>query len=196
MVDKEHKRARMRHLFQGIARRLKLGGGSPGAMPISSRLATWVGIGSACIGGFLGLDTYKTDVDKKVDQSVAQTFEMVSKFNTPEMASARLKALSYVEAKRYCDSRIIARDLIDNDFITVIDFFDLVHACNEAGLCDRATAERFFGPYANYQWPILEKIVEEMRSKEQSLRADSGFGEGMKSFASEPTPAPPCDGNF
>lgn len=196
MPDKHHKRMRMRGLFAGIARRLKPGMSTPGAMPVSSRLATWVGIGSACIGGFLGLDTYKADVGKKVDQSVAQSFGLVLQFNAPELEGPRSRTLSYVEAKRFCDARYISRELTDQDFITVLDFFDLVHACTESGLCDRPTADRFFGPYANYQWPILEKTVEEMRSQEQSIRADSNFGEGMKSFASNPTLAPPCDGNF
>lgn len=196
MPDKHHKRMRMQGLFAGIARRLKPGAAGPGVIPISSRLATWVGIGSACIGGFLGLDTYQADVDKKVDQSVAQSFGLVLQYNAPELVEPRRRTLSYVDAKRYCDARYIDRELTDADFIAVLDFFDLVYACAESGLCDRPTADRFFGPYANYQWPILVETVAEMRSQEQSIRADSNFGEGMKSFASEPTSAPPCDGNF
>ena len=121
---------------------------------------------------------------------------MIHRFNEPRMADARLKVLSYVDAKRYCDSRIISRELIDNDFVIVLDFYDLAYACVDAGLCDRATAEKFFSPYANYQWPILEKTVEELQGQEQSIRKDANFAVGMKSFASDPTPAPPCDGNF
>lgn len=165
-------------------------------MPISNRLSTWVGIVSAMIGGFIGLNTYQTDVEKKVDQSVAKTFDMIHRFNEPGLSDVRLRVLSYVEAKRYCDARIISRDLIDNDFVKVIDFFDLVHACVDAQLCDRATAERFFTPYAEYQWPILSKIVEDLSKGEQSLRADARFGEGMAAFAVSPSEPPPCDGNF
>lgn len=186
----------MRRQLAALSRRLRPSAAAPGAMPISSRLATWVGIGSACIGGFLGLDTYKTDVAKKVDQSVEKTFDMIHRFNEPGLAATRLRVLSYVDARRHCDSRIMSRELIDNDFVTVIDFFDLVDACVVSGLCDRETASRFFAPYANYQWPILEKIVAEQRAQEQSLRADIDFGSGMKSFATAPTTAPPCDGNF
>ena len=175
---------------------MRLSGQSQGGAPLSSRLATWVGIGSACIGGFLGLDTYQADVAKKVDQSVEKTFDMVHRFNEPKLSEARFRVLSYVDARRYCDSRIISRELVDNDFVTVLDFFDLANACVEARLCDRATAERFFAPYANYQWPILEKIVADLSSQEQSLRKDGSFGEGMKSLALDPTAAPPCDGNF
>jgi len=198
MTNNEHQARRRFHqrFLSTIGRRLRSNTPGQGVAPVSSRVATWVGILSACIGGFLGLDTYKMDVNKKVDQSVAKTFDMVQVFNQPQLADPRLRVLTYVEAKRYCDSRMISRELIDNDFVTVIDFFDLANACVEARLCDRETAERFFAPYANYQWPILSAIVEELQGQEQSMRADAGFGEGMKAFAVNPTPAPPCDGNF
>lgn len=171
-------------------------GGTGAGGTVSARLSTWVGIMSAMIGGFLGLNTYHEDVAKKVDQSVEKTFDMVHRFNAPEIAGPRLRVLSYVDAKRYCDARIISRELIDNDFIVVLDFFDLASACVESGLCDRPTAERFFAPYANYQQPVLTGIVEELRGQEHSLRADARFGDGMNAFALSPTPAPPCDGNF
>lgn len=190
------KRSRLRRYLARASRRLRENPHGEGQMPISSRLATWVGIGSAIIGGFLGLDTYKSDVAKNVDQSVAKTFDMVHRFNAPEMDEPRTRVLSYVYARRYCDARYISRDLNDEDYTDVIDFFDLVSACVDANLCDQASAERFFTPYANYQWPILEIAVERIRGVEQSLRADSAFGEGMKRFALNPTPAPPCDGNF
>ena len=199
MVQEAARRRRRRFLqrwFSSAAARFRAGPASDGAAPFSSRVATWVGIASATIGGFLGLDTYRADVAKKVDQSVAQTFDMIEVFNQPRLADARLRVLSYVEAKRYCDSRIISRELIDNDFFVVLDFFDLAHACVEAGLCDKATANQFFAPYANYQWPILENTVAEFRAQEQSLRSDAAFAIGMDAFAQDPTPAPPCDGNF
>jgi hypothetical protein len=39
-------------------------------------------------------------------------------------------------------------------------------------------------------------VVEELRNAEQSMRADAGFGEGMRGFAVAPSDPPPCDGNF
>ena len=188
---------RLFHTFMSAAaRRLRENPHGTGQMPVSSRLATWVGIISACIGGFLGLDTYKTDVSKKVDQSVEKTFDMIHRFNEPQLSGPRERVLSYVLARRYCDARIFSRELTDTDYIRVLDFFDLVHACVEAGLCNVETAQQFFSPYANYQWPILEQQVAELRDYEQSMRADSDFGAGMKALALNPTPAPPCDGNF
>ncbi len=180
-------------LLTGMAARMR---GASGAMPVSSRLSTWVGIVSASIGGFFGLKTYETDVAKQVDESVAKTFEMVTLYNEEQLADARRKVLSYVKAKRYCDARIIDRDLTEADHIAVLEFYDVLHACTQADLCDLETANRFFAPYANYHWPILSSVVDTIKSREQSMRADSGFGEGMSVFAATPTPAPPCDGNF
>jgi hypothetical protein len=165
-------------------------------MPVSARLATWVGMASAIAGGFFALRTYEADVGKQVDESVAKTFELVQRFHEGELSAARIRVNSYVDARRHCDSRMIAEDLTDNDFVVVLDFFDLVHACVEADLCDEAAATRFFAPYANFQQPILSKVVEELRAAPQSLRSDSAFGEGMKAFAADPTPAPPCRGAF
>lgn len=190
------KRQSLGRLFQTISQRLKRSPMAPGVMPVSSRLATWVGIFSASVGGFLGLDTYRADVSKKVDQSVEKSFEMIYRFNEPQLAGPRERVLSYVLARRYCDSRYISRDLTDTDYVIVLDYFDLTHACVDAGLCDEETARQFFSPYANHQWPILKSSVELLRHEEQSMRADSGFGEGMKAFATNPTVAPPCDGNF
>jgi hypothetical protein len=185
----------LQRALETAAQRLRPG--QTGAhMPISSRLSTWVGILSAATGGFFALKTYEADVDKKVDESVAKTFELVERFHEGELGAARLRVTTYVEARRHCDSRMVTDDLTDNDFIVVLDYFDLAHACVAAKLCDGATATRFFGPYADFQWPVLTRIVDELRARPQTLRADSGFGEGMKAFARTPTPAPPCEGNF
>ncbi|MBT8473538.1 MAG: hypothetical protein HKN14_05360 [Marinicaulis sp.] len=162
----------------------------------ASQLSTWVGIVSAIIGGFLALETYRKDVAKSVDQSVEQTFEMVDKFKGPTLSAAHARTLSYVEAKRFCDARMISRDLTDLDIITVIDFFDLAYACVDAGLCDRETAFQFFAPYANFHWPILNSIVDEYKAAPQSLRTDANFGVGLRGFAAAPVEAAACDGNF
>lgn len=180
----------------GAAERLRPKGEAARALPVSSRLATWVGIASAVTGGFFGIRTYQEDVAKKVDERVAKTFDLVERFHEGELGAARLRVTTYVEARRHCDARMISQDLVDNDFVIVLDFFDLARSCVEADLCDPATAARFFSPYANFQQPILEKVVADLRAAPQTMRADSGFGEGMKAFAANPTPAPPCKGNF
>lgn len=190
------RRAGAAKFLLAVGARLRPGAGAAGAMPVSSRLATWVGIASAVTGGFLGLTTYREDVSKKVDQRVEKTFDLVTRFQSGDLEGPRKRVLSYVQARRICDARLIDRDLTDDDFARVVDFFDLVEACVAAGLCDRPTAERFLGPYAAYQQPVLEKVVANIRAAPQSFRADAGFGEGLKALSGKPAPAPPCDGNF
>lgn len=164
-----------------------------------SNAATWIAMVSAITGGFIGLSTYRMDVDKQVDESVEKTFEMIQAYNASELENPRKYVLSYVYARRNCDARIIQQELRDDDFVRVLEFFDLAHACTEAGLCDRETAERYFEPHASFQWPILKDVVTELRSRPNTMVAsmpEDTFAAGMKSFAKPDADAPPCDGNF
>ncbi len=181
-------------LMSGAGERLRAGSGGP--LPVSGRLSTWVGILSAVTGGFLGLSTWREDVAKKVDERVSKTFALVERFQGGDLEGPRTRVLSYVQARRLCDARLFSRDLTDDDFVRVIDFFDLVEACVRADLCDRPTAQRFFGPYADHQQPILEKVIADLRAAPQSMRADAGFGDGFRALATSSAPAPPCEGNF
>ena len=169
---------------------------SNGAAAAQTNASTWVAMVTAIIGGFVALSTYRTEVSKQIDQSVAKTFEMISTWNGDSLVTPRKHVLSYVYARRACDARMANRDLTDDDFVRVIEFFDLVHACVEANLCDGATAQAFFSPHANFQWPILERSVEKMSESEMAIRSDPNFATGMKTLASSPIPAEPCDGNF
>lgn len=164
-----------------------------------NRAATWIAMISAIAGGYVGLSTYQLDVSKQVDQSVEKTFEMIGAYNSADIAEPRRRVMSYVYARRACDARMFDRELSDADFVRVLEFFDLVDACVEAGLCDAATAQRFFEPHASFQWPVLQRVVEEMRDEQNaslSVRSDPNFAVGMKVFASPEATAPPCDGNF
>ena len=164
-----------------------------------NRAATWIAMVSAIAGGYVGLSTYRLDVSKQVDQSVEKTFDLIQAYNGADIAEPRRRVMSYVYARRACDARLFDRNLSDADHVRVLEFFDLVHACVEAGLCDAATAERFFEPHASFQWPVLQRIVQQMREGENaslSVRADPNFAVGMKAFADPTMTAPPCDGNF
>lgn len=164
-----------------------------------NRAATWVAMISAITGGYVGLSTYSLDVSKKVDQSVEKSFEMIQAYNSADMTEPRTRVMSYVYARRECDARYINRDLTDADYVRVLEFFDLVHACVEAGLCDEATTRRFFEPHASFQWPVLTRVVENMRSETYasiSVRSDPGFAIGMAALAAPDSSAPACDGNF
>lgn len=164
-----------------------------------NRAATWVAMISAITGGIIGLSTYRLDVSKRVNEKVEKSFEMIQAYNGPDLAVARRDVLSYVYARRECDARYISRDLTDDDYIRVLEFFDLVHLCTEAGLCDRPTIERFFGPHASFQWPVVKRVVAQMRSGERAhlaVRSDPNFAIGMDTLADPEATAPECSGNF
>jgi hypothetical protein len=148
------------------------------------------------IGGFVALQTYRFDVSKQVDESVAKAFEMIMVHNSKEYEAARKNVRSYVVAKRECDARIIARDLTDDDFIRLIEFYDLAYACVEARLCDADVSRSFFARHANFDWPILLGVSEKLRSNTLSFKDDTEFAKGHPGFATTPIDAPPCDGNF
>lgn len=158
--------------------------------------STWIAMITAIIGGFVALSTYRTDVAKQIDQSVEKSFEMIGTWNGDAMYGPRKRVMSYVYARRACDARIFSRDLTDDDFVRVIEFFDLVHACTEAHLCNEKTAREFFGPHANFQWPILERTVAEMNENAFAIRSDQNFARGIAALADAPVEAEPCEGNF
>ncbi|MEM7329045.1 MAG: hypothetical protein AAF437_09915 [Pseudomonadota bacterium] len=186
------------NLFQRLAALLMINRFSGEGMGFN-RAATWVAMVSAITGGYVGLSTYSLDVSKKVDQSVEKSFEMIQAYNGAGIADARSRVMSYVYARRQCDARLLSRDLSDADFVRILEFFDLVHACVDANLCDAATIDRFFEPHASFQWPILTRVVDEMRADSNatmSVRSDPGFAIGMAALADPLSTAPPCDGNF
>lgn len=161
-----------------------------------TRASTWIGMVSAIIGGFIGLQTYSLDVAKKVDGRVEKTFDMITLYNGSALIAPRTNVLAYVHARRECDARLINNALTDEDFVRVIEFYDLVHACVAAGLCDQDTAIQFFSPHANFQWPVLTRTIGLMKESSVSVRSDPNFGIGLEAFASTPVPADVCEGNF
>ena len=158
--------------------------------------STWIAMVTAIIGGFVALSTYRADVAKQIDQSVEKTFEMIGTWNGESIGGPRKRVMSYVYARRACDARIFSRELTDDDFVRVIEFFDLVQACVDAKLCDGATAEAFFAPHANFQWPVLERTVAEMNESEFSVRPDPNFAHGMITLAQNPIDVGQCEANF
>ena len=148
------------------------------------------------IGGTIALQTYRLDVSKRVDESVDKAFEIIMLHNDETYGAARTNVRSYVLARRECDSRIMSRDLTDDDFIRMIEFYDLAHACVEAELCDAEVTNTFFSRHANFDWPILQRTVETLRSSSLSLQKDDAFAKGYAAFATDPVMPPPCEGNF
>ena len=192
MSNEQSERSRLGSVISRYATHRKTSSGASAQTSAS----TWVAMVTAIIGGFVALSTYRTDVAKQIDQSVAKSFEMIGIWNGASLREPRARVQSYVNARRACDARLSSRDLTDDDFIRVLEFFDLVHACVDASLCDAETAQQFFAPHANFQWPVLERSVMQMRESQLAIRSDPNFGIGMKSLATEPVEAAPCNGNF
>lgn len=163
---------------------------------VQTKISTWIIMGCSLIGGFIALQTYRLDVSKDVDESVAKAFDMIMLHNGEEYTLSRARVRSYVIAKRECDARMMSRDLTDDDYVRMIEFYDVVLACVEAELCDADTSYGFFSRHANYDWPILISVVENLREGYPALKADENFGKGHATFATNPVPAPPCEGNF
>lgn len=163
---------------------------------VQTKISTWIIMCCSLIGGTIALQTYRLDVSKNVDESVAKAFDMITLHNGEDYLAARNHVRSYVLAKRECDSRITSRDLTDDDFMRMIEFYDMAHACVEAKLCDREVSNTFFARHANFDWPILAQVTEKLRASSLSLKEDDAFAKGYATFATAPIKAPPCDGNF
>ena len=163
---------------------------------IQTRISTWIIMACSLIGGIIALQTYRLDVSKDIDESVAKSFEMIMLHNGEEYDLSRRHVRSYVIAKRECDARIISRDLTDDDYIRMIELYDLVLDCVNANLCDADTSYAFFSRHANYDWPIMTGVLDNLREGYSALQADENFGRGYQAFATAPIDAPPCDGNF
>ncbi len=163
---------------------------------VQTKISTWILMACSIIGGVVALQTYRFDVSKEVDESVAKAFELIMEHNGEEYEVARKNVRSYVLARRECDSRIMSRELTDDDFIRMIEFYDLAYVCVEAGLCDADVTQAFFARHANFDWPILSGVSEKLRSSSLSLKGDTEFAKGHAAFATSPIEAPPCEGNF
>lgn len=161
-------------------------------MSKSAAIATWVGIVSAIAGGFFGLRAYQMDVDKTVDQRVQNAFDLVREFNSKDMQQVRQPVLDYVSSKMACKPNMQIQEVTSTNIFAFIEFFDLVQSCVDADLCDQATAETFFSPYANGHWPVLREYVEQVRAAEASMMLERPFGFGFEALAVQPIDAPAC----
>jgi len=163
---------------------------------VQTKTSTGIILVCSLIGGAIALQTYRLDVSKEVDESVAQAFEIIMLHNGEEYEVARKNVSSYVLARRECDARIMSRELTDDDFIRMIEFYDLAHVCVESNLCDHKVTTDFFGRHANFDWPILETVTQKLRASSLALKDDPAFAKGYAHFATMPVEAPPCEGNF
>jgi hypothetical protein len=153
---------------------------------ISNMLATWTGIVAAVVGGAIGLDSYREDVQKRVDERQLAAFAQVQAFLSRDMVPIREKVQAYVKARRSCDSQPWQSfGLSEAELSSYVEMLDLAEACRAADLCDAGTIERFFAPYARSGLPVLMPFIEAVREGNKALRLEVPFGAGMERLARE-----------
>lgn len=162
---------------------------------LSNAVATWVGVLSAVTGGYMALDSYQEDTRKRVDERQQAAFAQVGTFLGRDFVPIRDKVRSYVQARWSCDGQPFQSfGLSETELSTYIEMFDMVEACRSAGLCDAATVERFFSPYARSGFPVLRDFVEATRTTNNALQLDVPFGSGFERLAGDDPKGPACGG--
>lgn len=161
----------------------------------ASAAAHWVqAIGtviSAAVGAaaaWFALTTYVDSVNKQVDERKVQVFNLHNRFNSEPLFSIRKRVYVDVARTAGCSSENLSAGASDaNDRFAFVEFFDVVGACVDAGLCDASLADRLFGPYANVHWTYLSAYVKAVRRGEAPMKLDAPFGSGMEKLARTPS---------
>jgi hypothetical protein len=159
---------------------------------LSTVLATWFVVIGTVIGGYAALRTYRQEVEKQLDDREKQTFALVLHFISPDFLPIRDKMIKVMRAAESCaDPMAPLAQMTEAERFAFFEFFDIVHACTEAGMCDAGLVERVFVPYANGHWPALEGYVENVRRAEEPNKLKVPFAEGLQKLAH--TPIGPTD---
>jgi hypothetical protein len=153
------------------------------AANVSTALAAWVGVVAAVVGGYAGLNTYQSDIEKRVDDQIKAPFELATEFNGEHFLDIR---------SRLFDSDIACRQATasatQQEVVALVDFFDRVQICVEAGLCDERTARALFEPYANIFGSMLWVHIEGTRKADAAASVSQvlPYGYGIERFATVP----------
>ena len=153
---------------------------------VSGIVATWVTIGAATIGGYVGLSTYSRESSKNLDDRKKQTLELARVYASESYIRARRTLFTVNMTELACDPNKVITNENKVDFFTHVEFFDMVQICVEGDLCDKSTAEDFFSPYANWHWPILGVHVSKTRGLEASFKLKRPYGYGLEKLAISP----------
>lgn len=158
---------------------------------VSAVVATWVGLTCAVIGGVIALRTYQDDVDRRTDERVEKTFQFAQDFNAADMTLLRQKIESAAQRGGACaPSRFKELGVEPHELFSFVGEFDIVQRCVDADLCDEATTDDLFGPYANGFYPQLKRHINRVRrlEAEQNYVGRSLYGFGLKKLAQNPFP--------
>lgn len=156
----------------------------------ASTAAHWVQaigtLAAAVVGVFatyFALTTYVDSVAKQVDERKVQVFNLHGRFNSEPLFSIRKRVYADVARTAGCTAENLSAGGSDaNDRFSFVEFFDVVEACQSAGLCDVGLTERLFAPYANGHWTYLKGYVESVRRGERGMKLDAPFGVGLESW--------------
>jgi hypothetical protein len=150
---------------------------------VSTALAAWIGVAAAALGGYVGLNAYQADVRKRVDDRIKAPFELAVEFNGEHFLDIR---------SRLFDSDIACRQATEavtrQEVVALVDFFDRVQICTEAGLCDDHTARALFEPYANIFGLMLWPHIQGTRQADAAAGISQvlPYGYGIEKLATVP----------
>ncbi|MGD9784178.1 MAG: hypothetical protein AB7E80_09815 [Hyphomicrobiaceae bacterium] len=161
----------------------------------SSAAAHWVQalgtVVSAAVGAaaaWFALTTYIDSAAKQVDERKVQVFSLHHRFNSEPLFSIRKRVYADVARAAGCQSEDLSAGPSDaNDRFAFVEFFDVVGACVDAGLCDQGLVQRLFAPYANVHWTYLSGYISAVRKGEAAMKLDAPFGSGMEKLAKLPS---------
>jgi hypothetical protein len=162
---------------------------------LSTLAATWLGLLAAIAGGYGTLQTYRAQVDKEIDERKLQTFRLIEKFGSKDLSEMRERILPLVTTDTFCDGAAFAKSgLTLSQMFAFVEFFDLVQTCVDARLCDGELAYEAFGPYANWHWPGMQRVIEQTRAAERAMDLKKPYGHGLQSLARKPGYVSKCGG--
>lgn len=162
----------------------------------SAVLGTWVSIAGALLGGFMALQAYQKDIEvrksevaKQADARVVQTFALFEQFQGSEMMRIRNRLTPLIQSKD------VSSVQGQQDLFSFVDFFDAVQICVDRDLCDKALADRLFGPYARGSLPAIKGLIYETRSLEcvaGTAGSQQPYGFGLEVLAKGVPPSADC----
>lgn len=143
-----------------------------------------VGVAAVVFSGFALIETQKQG-DRQTEQGArVQTLAFFAQFNGDSMLEIRRK----IDNENWCARWGWSPRPDDfepgasrEQLTWFIDFFDAVHACGQAELCNSELNARLFQSYARESYDDLAEFIHRRRSEDR--RTD--FGSGMAALANE-----------
>ena len=99
----------------------------------------------------------------------------------------RERILPLATMDKFCDAEAVAKSgLTVSQMFAFVEFFDLVQTCVDARLCDDELAYEAFGPYANWHWPAMQRMIQQTRNAERAMGLKKPYGHGLQTLARKP----------